>query len=160
MDAIQMLLEALSAASRVGSGITGIVTANRNARALEEAGQIAQGESLRESARLLGAQRAAYAKAGVDVGSGTPLDVLAETAEQEALSALRIKYSYDSAAYNERQYGVASLTRELFEGASTVLTGYNHRKRANPLPRMTYRLPQPGDKTFTRAPMNPKRIVY
>jgi hypothetical protein len=155
MQALQMLAssevqDALSAASSVGSGVTGLVTARRNASALEEAGEIIRGESLRESARLLGAQRAAFAKAGVDVGSGTPLDVLAETAEQEALSALRLKYGYDQAAYTERQAGIAALTGGLFEGATTALTGFN--KRASTLPAMTYRLPRPGDPTFPKGP--------
>jgi hypothetical protein len=147
MDALSKLtssgvMEALSAASSIGAGATGYVTSRRNAKQLEEVGAIAEGEALRESAQLLARQRVAYAKAGVDVGSGTPLDVLSQTAEQEALSALRVRYGYERASYDERQAGTAALTGGLFEGATTALK----------VPKMTYRKPLPGDRGFPRAP--------
>ena len=122
-------LDALSAGSGIGAGIAGMAIANQNAKQLRQAGAMAESDSLRESARLLGSQRAAYAKAGVDVGSGTPLDVLASTAEQETLRAMRARYGYRTAARTEKLYGIGALSAGVSKAANTILTGYQTRAK-------------------------------
>jgi hypothetical protein len=49
-------------------------------------------------ARMIGAQKAGYAAAGVDVGSGSPLDVMGDTASQLKLAELVKLYEGDVAA--------------------------------------------------------------
>ncbi len=54
--------------------------------------------------KLLGAQKAGYAKAGVTM-EGSPLEVMAETASQGELDALNIRYGGEVGAYNARVQG-------------------------------------------------------
>jgi hypothetical protein len=49
--------------------------------------------SRERSRRIIGMQRAAYGKAGVDISTGTPLDVMAQAAADAELDALNIRYA-------------------------------------------------------------------
>lgn len=68
------------------------------------------------SSRLLGSQRADFAKSGVVVGSGTSQDVMLDSATQGELDALIAEYTGESEAVNEefKAKGYA------FEGASLL----------------------------------------
>lgn len=72
--------------------------ARQNADMARQQGEAAQQQQQREAARKLGAMRAAYGASGVDIGSGSPLDVLADSASQAELDRLTIKYNYDARA--------------------------------------------------------------
>lgn len=81
-------------------------------------------------ARLKGEQRAAFARAGVDISSGSPLDVLAETASETELAISTIKWAGEqqakraiSAAEAERMKGKAAERASYWGAGSTFLTG-------------------------------------
>jgi len=80
--------------------------------------------------RMKGAQRAAFAKAGVDVGSGSPLDVLAETAAETELAVSTIKWAGEqqarraiSAAEASRMKGDAAKRASYWGAGTTLLSG-------------------------------------
>ncbi len=125
-------LPAISALASVGSGITGMVQSQTNQKMLKAEQRAAIDDSLREQARLAGAQRVAYAKGGVDVGSGTPLDVMAETAAEADLQALRIKYGYQAARTNQQTAGLSALAGGLAKGSDTLLTAWGRKQTGDP----------------------------
>jgi len=63
----------------------------------------------RDSARRLGATRAAYGASGVDVNTGTPLEVMADEATEGELQRRLTLYQGDAQAYNLRQQGMLAL---------------------------------------------------
>lgn len=80
--------------------------------------------------RLMGTQRTLYAKAGVDLSSGSPLLVLAETAAEGAEEIQAIRYGGDVAATKElnqarldRMYGKNTYNAGMIGAGSTFLTG-------------------------------------
>lgn len=80
--------------------------------------------------RLKGKQRSAYAKSGVDLSSGSPLLVLADTAYQEEEEAQMIRFGGESEAAMQKYYGGMVATRGKqaqtqadIGGISTFLTG-------------------------------------
>lgn len=99
-----------------------------------EAGNIAEEQQRARVRQVLASQRAAFAAQGVDIGTGTPLEVLGETAGMgyaDALTvrsnALREAWGYGVSATNEqnrgrfaRWSGNAQATGTLLSTASTV----------------------------------------
>lgn len=65
----------------------------RNAYMAIEESQMAQTASRKRTAQLTSQQRALYAKAGVDISSGSPLLIMSDTAAQGKLEEERIKWS-------------------------------------------------------------------
>lgn len=65
----------------------------RNVDIIEQRLAFRLSQKNRQTDRILGAQRALYAKAGVELTSGTPAVVMDETAKLEALDAWAIKYA-------------------------------------------------------------------
>ncbi len=73
-------------------------------------------------ARLIGAQKAGYAAAGVDVGSGSPLDVMGDTGSQLKLAELVKLYEGDVAATEaENKANLAAATG----AAAQTAAGYS-----------------------------------
>ena len=107
--------------SQIVGGVAQQRTAKANAKELERRGRIAYEDVQRESEMLLGAQRARYAKAGVQTTSGTPLEVITATAEQEELRALRAAFDYTAEAAREKQRGKLALWGAIMGGAVTLL---------------------------------------
>ena len=77
-----------------------------------EAGNIAEEQQRARVRQVLASQRAAFAAQGVDIGTGTPLEVLGETAGMgyaDALTvrsnALREAWGYGVSAVNEQNRG-------------------------------------------------------
>jgi hypothetical protein len=87
---------------------------------------------------LMGRQRADYAKAGVDITSGSPLLVLADTARKEALEQQRIAAGGRQQADVQRYYGRIAAYEGTTGAMSTFLTGLGRAstdlyKRYNPV---------------------------
>lgn len=158
------ILDAASAAASTAQGISGYITAQSNASTLQKEGKFQQQEMLREATQLLGKQVVGYASGGVEVGSGTPLDVLTETAHREALAASRVRAVSNNQASNQEMAGLAAFSRGLATGADTLLTNYSKRAIANPAvnyPSSTrYRIASPSDLFAPRATAAaPKRVI-
>ncbi len=73
--------------------------------------------------KLMGTQRAMYAKAGVNLSSGSPLLVLAETAAEGEKEALNIRYGGQEESNLQRFYGTQAKKAGTIGAASTLLTG-------------------------------------
>lgn len=80
--------------------------------------KVEQAKLLREKGKTLSAQRAAYAKAGVRIDEGTPLDVMADTAANYELDLAVNRYNLESSLYANR-YNLATGLEAIRYGAET-----------------------------------------
>jgi hypothetical protein len=96
-----------------------------NMRAAATLRQGAQEEDIARSklAKLLASQRALYAKAGVDISSGSPLTVMADTASEGEKEALSIRFGAKEDARLQRFYGATASAAGRRQGTSTLITG-------------------------------------
>jgi hypothetical protein len=69
------------------------MVALQNAESVRKAGEYAEEQQRKDALRLLGAQKAAYGKAGVTM-EGTPLEMVAQTAAELEQEALATRYNY------------------------------------------------------------------
>lgn len=78
--------------------------ASQNAMVASEQGEAAAQAQSRDAERRIGQGVAAYGASGVDVGSGSPTDVLADSARSAMLDNLTIKYnaSLRAAGYKDQ----------------------------------------------------------
>lgn len=81
------------------------ILARRNAALAIQAGDVREQAKRRETAGLIGAQRAAYAAHGVDVNVGSPVDIQSDTAELGELDALTIRNNAQREAYGYKIQG-------------------------------------------------------
>jgi hypothetical protein len=72
---------------------------------------------------LMGRQRMLYAAAGVDLTSGSPLLVLADTAMKAEMESSRIKTAGESESELQRYYGRVAAFGGKIGGLTTFLTG-------------------------------------
>ena len=104
--------------------------AQQRAKAMKVQGQYQADKLKREKARMLGRQRALYAHSGVLPGTGTPLEVLSDTASMYEQDIANAKYNsqvgigqqYGESSYLRKQAGSAKTAGYLNAG-STLLTG-------------------------------------
>jgi hypothetical protein len=82
-----------------------------------------EADSEQKFAALMGRQRASYGKAGVDITSGSPLLVLADTAMQERREQQRIHEAGTSEAEIQRYYGRVASYKGKMGAMSSFLTG-------------------------------------
>lgn len=98
-----------------------------------ERGDVAEKQHRLRVSRLIGEQRAGFGASGVVVDTGSPLDVVMDTAEQGELDALTIRHNAAMEAWGYRNQqdefiSNASMTRATkrspgFAAATTLLTG-------------------------------------
>ena len=81
------------------------ITAENNARATEAAGAARADQEAMQTRELIGRQRAAAAASGLDIGSGTPVDITSSTAGLGMLSGLNIRDETNRRAAALRQQG-------------------------------------------------------
>ena len=131
--------QAASAASKYNAQVQEMnaTLADRRARDAITRGQAEEQRKRTEVSRIMGAQKAAMAANGVDVGFGSPLDTLVDTATLGELDALTIRsnayreaYDYKVDAVNKRaganlsrMEAKSSSTGGYLDAAGTVLTG-------------------------------------
>jgi hypothetical protein len=73
--------------------------------------------------RLMGRQRSLYAKAGVDINSGSPLLVMMDTAMKESMTQQRIQTAGTEEADLQRYSGSIAARAGTVGGINTFLTG-------------------------------------
>ncbi len=76
--------------------------AEGNARYAEQSGAVGEQRQRQVTAQTIGAQRAAMAASGIDIGSGTPSRIQQSTAATGELDAQTIRNNASRAAYNYR----------------------------------------------------------
>lgn len=81
------------AQAQAGAARYNAQVAEQNASIAMAQGTAASEQQQRDSARKMGAAIASYGASGVDVSSGSPADVLADSARQSALDNATIKYN-------------------------------------------------------------------
>jgi hypothetical protein len=127
----------MSAAGQIQAGNYNAAVANQNARNLDRAaldaenrGDYAASKQGVATRRLIGSQRAAAGAMGIDIGSGSALDILVATAgigEEEAQTirnnAAREAWGLRSEAAQQRTQGRLARRQGILGGASTILTG-------------------------------------
>lgn len=103
--------------------------AKNNAISAQRIGRAEEMKQRRDAYRRMGAMRAAYGAAGVNL-TGSPIDILADSAMEEELDALTIRYNYNSQAQGyqsqsmlDRRRAQSALYAGGFEAGTTLLTG-------------------------------------
>lgn len=106
--------------------------AEQNAVIARQQGQVAVEAQQRDAARKIGAMVAAYGASGVQTDSGSPLDVLADSASKSTLDGLTIKYNYtlkalgfDTQAKLDRMGAKTARTSGILGGAASALQSYS-----------------------------------
>jgi len=95
----------------------------------EEAASIAEFQTREVGAQFLGKQRVAYAKSGVVITSGSPLEVMASTKGKIEVAADTIKYSSRLRARSTLYRGNAQATGLLAQANADTYTGNINEKR-------------------------------
>ena len=95
----------------------------RNKRQIYAQQQAAEKEARDNLKKLLGQQRALYGKAGVDLYSGSPLLVIAATAEEAEEDIGNIRRGYSFEAYKEGVYGRQARAGYRYQAGSAFFTG-------------------------------------
>ncbi len=124
------LASILSLATRGMEAAGSISGAEKEAAAIKATGEQQQAQKEFEARKLerekrvmAGRQRALYAKAGVDISAGSPLEVMAETAREYEADIEQTRniglLAYQSALKSAK----AVKTAGLWKGGSTILTG-------------------------------------
>jgi len=118
----------------VGSSIFGSVAqsnaakkaarqAKKDAKFIKKLGPKEAAEIIRQGSRLVGEQRVAFSGSGVDVTSGTPLDVMAEAIADSELNALRAIQTRNQEAKSIRRGGQAAASIGRSNAIGTILGG-------------------------------------
>ncbi len=102
LDSLVLISQLASSGAQAGAGFSARSGARRDARTLRDIGRISAEDVRRSGARVVGAQLAAFGAAGVDPGSGTPLEVMRATTEETELEALLLELAYTNRAIRER----------------------------------------------------------
>lgn len=125
--AIPYVIAAIGAASAYKQGQAQKQAAEAQARQLEtERGIALQDQALRAQLST-GSAIAGYGAAGVAGDTGTPLDVLAFSAQQQTRDRLNIQYNYGSRVENldreARNYGTSSILNAFSAGTRGYAQG-------------------------------------
>ncbi len=94
-----------------------------NAKVAREKAAYEEAQSREKLRSLLGTQRALYAKAGVDISSGSPLLVMADTAAKGEEEAQMIKAGGRQESALQRMYGRSAARAGLWGGTSSFMSG-------------------------------------
>lgn len=96
---------------------------NMRAAAVERQGAQEEDIVRQRLRKLAAAQRALYAKAGVDLSSGSPLTVLSATAAEGEKEALTIRRGAQEEAGFQRYYGAQARAAGKRKATATLLSG-------------------------------------
>lgn len=125
----------------IGSPILGGITAYEQSKAMAAvykqnaaiAAQQARNEAAQEKdryRRLAAAQRASYGASGLDVNTGSPLDVLADTDAEGAVSVMQLLYGGQLDAANWRTRANQALSSGRYSLSGGLLGGTGSALRA------------------------------
>jgi hypothetical protein len=136
----------LIAASEIKQGQTtkAVYKANANlaelqGQGIEQAGAYEGAKLAREKRQMLGRQKALYAKSGVSLSEGSPLEVMADTATQYEMDIAANRYNtaiqksqteYQAKIY--RMMGKSALQTAYMGAGATLLSGFGQAMGAMP----------------------------
>lgn len=113
----------LSAVGKYQEGKQAKQAHDYNAEVAEQKAEYEEAQARKRWKRLMGTQLALYAKAGVDISSGSPLLILSSQAGEAELEALNIRYAGENEASMQRWYGKKAKRAGEIAAWSTLLTG-------------------------------------
>lgn len=113
---------ALSAGGQLAAGNAAKATADFNAKKAIEEAQIQEQQQRTADMRTISSGRARVGSSGVEM-SGSPLDVLAESARQAELNALIIRRGGQLDAQSQEIAGANAQSASRIGAAGTLLTG-------------------------------------
>jgi hypothetical protein len=122
---VSALSSGVSAIGQYQQGQAQRAAYEQNAEIIKQNTEEKQMESEAKYANLLGKQRSLYAKAGVDISSGSPLLVMAATAMQEGEESASIKEAGEMAAAQQQFAGDVAAFQGDTGAMSTFVTGLN-----------------------------------
>ena len=96
---------------------------NYNANVTETNKYFALMDQARTATQTQGKAVAAYGASGVQTSTGSPLDVLADSAGQAALDRLKIGYNYDSQAALDRMGASNATTAATINATTSAMRG-------------------------------------
>ncbi len=114
---------ATSVAGQIKAGNAAARAGEFNANVATEAATIKENQQRLADQRIQGAARANIGVSGIEGTSGSPLDVMVESARQAEMNALIIRRGGVLDAYSARVAGQNAKTASRFGAASTLLTG-------------------------------------
>jgi len=120
-DAFTAVATLVQAGAQIGTGIAASGAASSRAREARRRAALVAEDERRKGRRLAGRQRAGFAKGGVKIDRGTPLDVLAQTAADSELNALRAALAFEQQAEDFESVGRTARTRGLLGAGRTIL---------------------------------------
>jgi hypothetical protein len=112
----------MSSNNTAASGEAEKIANEANARVIEMNAAKAEAKNRLENKRILSTQRALYAKAGVDLTSGSPLLIMSESAAEAEREAMDIRYSGKREARLMRYYGRQAKSASDSQAGATLLT--------------------------------------
>lgn len=126
LETLVLASTAMSVFGSVAGGVGAMQAASFNAKMAEQEAEAARQQAALEAGRvretgrkILGAQRAATAKAGLEVGEGSPLLIMLETVRQSEEDAMLTRYKGDVRATSLR----AEARAQRAEGRRALLGG-------------------------------------
>ena len=117
------ILLASQGLTQILGGVAADRQAQDNADILEKLGIVAQQDTMRETRRLIGSQRAAAAASGGDPNSGSNLDIQLESSAEGTLEALRARFGFKARAVAAENEGKAAFVSGITSGVGTILGG-------------------------------------
>ncbi len=106
---------------QIGTGFAAKSTGDRLAAQTRARGEMAASDERREGRRLIAKQRAAAAANGVEIDTGSILDIIAETAMNTEIDELRARLAADEQAEEFERAGENARTTGIFASAATLL---------------------------------------
>ena len=123
-------LLAIGAGASLAGGAASFVQGRNEAKRLKALAEVDANEARLRASKLKSAQRVAFAKGGVDLQEGTPLEVFAEAAEQGELDALRRRSRIRRQGQEAEAQGTLGLIGGIGQAATTILGGVQPRARS------------------------------
>jgi len=121
LDLFMALASFTQAGAQIGLGAAAKKSSGRQAQLAREAGAEEARLERVKGRKIAAKQRVAFAKSGVLIDEGTPLDVLAQTAADTELNALRAAFGFDQDADRIESAGNLALTEGLLGAGGTIL---------------------------------------
>ncbi len=120
-DALTAIGSVASAGIQIGTGVAARNAAEKQADRARGLGKRAAAQERKEGRRLAGKQVAAASSQGREVGSGSVLDILAQTAADAEDRAALILAELEQEAEDFETRGKVALTSGIFGAATTLL---------------------------------------
>lgn len=114
---------AVSTVGQVKAGNAAQRAGDYNAQVATEEAQSQEATQRHTDLVTLSRSKAVAGASGVDASSGSPLDVMAESARQSEITAMNIRRGGVLDAYGQRVAGANAKTASRYGAASTILTG-------------------------------------